>query len=193
LLDGYCAGRVPSLLNQTTGCTEDYPLRYSPVKISSVPDAMRVQAMAERLRNIEAPASPGHYAPHLRTATLPGVPIKRVLFQSAAGDQVVPGPAQTALLRHAHVEETTVIYRHDLAKQAVPSIGNDPHSFLVSIVSSNPAEQAVGNAALTQAGAFIRSGGQVVFDVAPLLTPVFMRNVFEPVPAVYLDELKFSR
>jgi len=193
LLDGYCAGRNPMLINTPTGCTEDYPLRHAAVRQSTVPGAHRVQAMVERLRNIEAPASPGHYAPHLRTATLPGMPIKRVLFQQAAGDQVVPGPAGTALLRHAHMEETSVVYRHDLAREAVPTLGLDPHGFLVNLVSASPAEQAVGNAALTQVSVFLRSGGQVVFDVAPLLAPIFGRNVFEPVPPVYLDELRFSR
>jgi hypothetical protein len=39
--------------------------------------------------------------------TLPGVPLKRVLFQYPTGDTVVPNPTETALVHAANMRETT--------------------------------------------------------------------------------------
>jgi len=51
-------------------------------------------------------------------STLPGVPIKRVLFQFARGDQTVPNPANSAWIRAAYMREWVLLYRHDLARAA---------------------------------------------------------------------------
>lgn len=192
LVTGYCGGRVPSLLNVGEDCVDNYPLRYAPVRVNNLAGAVAVQNLLETMRWIEAPGSAGNYAGHLKSATRPGVGIKRVLFMQAVGDQVVPGPAGTALLRHANVE-TVSVYRHDLARAAVPALAANPHTYLINIASTNLAEQAVGTAALTQVVGFFVSGGRMVPDVSGILTPVFGRNVFEGAPAVYLDELRFER
>jgi hypothetical protein len=42
-------------------------------------------------------------APHIKSATLPGQPIKRVLFQMAIGDQSVANPSTTSLIHAANL------------------------------------------------------------------------------------------
>ena len=193
LLTGYCGGRQPSLVNFEGDCIDNYPLRDEPVRVNNVAGAIAIQNLLETMHWIEAPGSAGNYAPHLRTATLPDVPIKNVLFMQAVGDQVVPGPAGTALMRHAHMRDTVTIYRHDLARAVVPGMVANPHTFLTGLVASNPGDQAVGLAALAQTAGFLQSGGRVVPDVSALLMPVFGRNVFEGAPAIWREELKFQQ
>ena len=193
LMTGYCGGRLPSLLNFEGDCIDNYPLRDEPVRVNNVAGAIAIQNLLETMRWIEAPGSAGNYAPHLRTATLPDVPIKSVLFMQAVGDQVVPGPASTALMRHAHMLDTVSVYRHDLARAAVPGMGANPHTYLTGLVAGNAGDQAVGQAALAQTAGFLLSGGRVVPNVGALLMPVFGRNVFEGAPVVWREELKFQQ
>ena len=192
LLTGYCDGRRPSLANFAGDCLDNYPFRYEAVRVNNIAGAIPIQNLLETMRWIEAPGSAGNYAPHLRTATLPGVPIKSVLFMQATGDQVVAGPVGTALMRHANIGDTVTIYRHDLARAVIPTMGANPHTFLTGLVASNPGDQAVGLAAISQTAGFILSGGRLVPDVSALLMPVFGRNVFLPAPPIWLDELKFE-
>ena len=154
----------------------DWPLRYQPVRITSVPGAVALQEYLERLEWIFMPGDPLGYAPHLPSSTLPGVPIKRVLFQIGIGDTVLPNPCQTNLVRAANLRETTSLYRHDLALAVAPDLPKNPHG-LWSL--STPAGEVIARAAQREMAEFLASGGARVPDVNHLVRPMFGKDLFE--------------
>ena len=91
----------------------------SPV-INDVPGASEIQALLEQYQWVQQWANPVAYAPHLRRTPLPGVPQKTVLIQFARGDQVVPNPLTTAMLRAGDLADRATLYRHDLG------VGREP-------------------------------------------------------------------
>lgn len=100
------ADRTPALSpNLGDQFEEDYVLRDQPVKVTRVAGALELQNLYEAVGWIYAPGDQLSYASHLRASTLPGVPIKRVLFQMAKGDQTVPNPTASALVRAANMRE----------------------------------------------------------------------------------------
>src|SRR5262249_30049269 len=70
----------------------------SPV-INFVPGAMAIQEVLDNQEWVLLSGDPLGYVSHLRKDPLPGVPAKSILFQFAKGDQTVPNPTNTALLR----------------------------------------------------------------------------------------------
>ena len=154
------AARIPSLIN-SPGITsldgvsmppphfnENFPLRdgipmrigladgtsqdtQSPV-INTVAGAMAIQEVVETTKWVGRSGDPVAYAPHIRKAPLPGVPAKAVIYQVAKGDQSVPNPNGTAILRAGDLANRTTFYRHDLAYAEIPTLPKNPHLFMVS-------------------------------------------------------------
>lgn len=156
----------------------DWPLRYQPVRILSVPGAVALQEYLERLEWSWMPGDPVGFAPHLRWSTLPGVPMKRVLFQFGIGDTTFPNPCQSNLVRAANMRETTSVYRHDLALAIAPELPKNPHG-LWTLGSSTPAGQVVSLATRREMAGFLASGGTHVPDVNQLVRPLFGMDLFE--------------
>lgn len=163
----YLALRQPSLLNKGTGYVDDLPLRYQPAMIRTTPGSGAIQDFFERMDWIETMSSPVTLAEHIKQGTLPGQPIKKVLFQIALGDQTVPNPAQSALIRAAYASSQVSLYRHDIARKIDPALPANPHTFLIPL--GDPLEQVVGFAALQQGVAFLASGAEIVPDVNPFV------------------------
>src|SRR5262245_60937030 len=86
----------------------------SPV-LNTVPGAMPIQEVIEDTEWVSQSGNPVAYAPHVRKAPLAGVPAKSVSYQFAKGDQIVPNPTTTALLRAGDLADRATFYRHDLA------------------------------------------------------------------------------
>ena len=105
LLTASLAARVPAVTNMTTGQQHNYVLRHQPVKVNDIPGAIDVQNVIEMMEWIQVPGDPIAYAPHLRASTLPGVPLRRVLFQHARDDTWIPNPQGSALLRAANMQD----------------------------------------------------------------------------------------
>ena len=103
----------------------------SPV-INQVAGAMAIQEVVENTKWVGRSGDPVAYAPHIRKAPLPGVPAKAVIYQVAKGDQSVPNPNGTAILRAGDLANRTTFYRHDLAYAEIPTLPKNPHSFMVS-------------------------------------------------------------
>jgi hypothetical protein len=159
------------------------------VVVNEVPGAIAIQNFQDTAQWIEAPGMPGNYATHLTSATLPGVPLKRVLFQYAIGDATVPNPANVALVWHANAREMTSVYRHDVARRAVPTLGANPHAYMAGIDPANPAGTAIALAAQRQAVEFFRSGAFAVPDVNNAVAQFFgNRPIFET-PEFLADDL----
>ena len=186
LLTAALALRSPSLLNRRFDYEEAYVLRYRPVKIVDVPGAVEIQEFLERMEWLQMSGDPIAYATHLRSSTLPGVPIKRVLFQFAKGDRTVPNPASTSLIRAANMREMTSFYRHDLARALAPELPRDPHAFIAPLGSL--AQIAIALAAQRQIAEFFAGDGASVRDVNDLLRPFFGRDLFE-VPDFLTEDL----
>lgn len=177
LVVAYMGAREPALLNAGGDFDEQYAGRDEAVKILTVPGARELRDVFERLEWIEASGAPSTYAPHLKTAPLEGVPAKRILFQFAIGDQTVPNPSNSLLIRCADGQALSSLYRHDLARALRPELPANPHAFFAFLLDPNGAPIAL--AALAQAAMFIDSGEAVVPDTNYLVSPFFGINLFE--------------
>jgi len=164
------------------------PFRYEPVRVLGNPLLAAWQDFLAALEWAEAPGAPASYAPHLKSATLPGVPIKRTLFQIARGDRTVPNPSNSLLVRSANMLESTSVYRHDLAVAQVRGLPANPHTFLAAIEPS--AFSAAGFAAQQQAIIYMESADPVIPNVNGSLARYFPSPVFE-VPTAYYEDLGY--
>ncbi|MFN3326478.1 MAG: alpha/beta hydrolase family protein [Bryobacteraceae bacterium] len=179
---------VRALLDRPEGYDEQYVLRYRHARVVQEPEAIAIQNFFERLEWLQASSDPLSWAPHLFSSTLPGVPIKPVLFQYAIGDRSVPNPTQTALVRAANLRETAVVYRHDLARRIAPMMAENPHIFLVNPASL--ADLRIAAAAQIQAAGFLASGGSTIPDANELVRPAFGADLFET-PWFLTEDLNF--
>ncbi len=183
-------GRTPSLLNKGFDYDDGSVLRYQAVRIENVPGAIAVQEFFQLAEWYGASGDGISYAPHLKSSTLAGVPIKPVLFQYGSGDPVVPNPSQTTLVRAANMRESTRFLRYDLARGAVPQLAASPHSAIANINST--AELALALALQQQMAGFFLSGGKTIPDVNDLVRPVFGQNLFEA-PAFLTEDYNYIR
>ncbi|MCA1614457.1 MAG: hypothetical protein LC800_10055 [Acidobacteria bacterium] len=136
----------------------------SPV-INTVAGAIEIQEAFERMEWVNQSANPVAYAPHLRKAPLPNVPAKSVIIQFAKGDQQVPNPGTTALLRAGDLADRATLYRNDLAYAENPLVPKNPHGFQTAITTPALAEIAFG--AQRQAAVFFASDGWEVIHPEP--------------------------
>src|SRR5262249_52320082 len=86
----------------------------SPVT-NTVEGALAIQHFLDNSVWPQQSGSPVAPAPPLRKTPLPGVPAKSIIFQFAKGDQTVPNPNTTAILRAGELADRATHYRHDLA------------------------------------------------------------------------------
>ncbi|MGC4055953.1 MAG: hypothetical protein QM757_44665 [Paludibaculum sp.] len=188
LVQAYLGLRVPALLNAAPDFDEQYVGRDEPVKILTVPGAADLKDVFERLEWIEAAGAPATFAPHLTTAPLAGVPAKRVLFQFAIGDQTVPNPSNSLLVRCANAQAMTSIYRHDLARALRPELPANPHAYFAFLLDVNGAP--ISLAVLGQAAAFVQSGENAIPDANYMVKPFFGIELFET-PAILPESTGF--
>lgn len=160
------ASRLPSLINQPGGgginFNENIPLRGQPPVVNNVPGAMAIQQLLDRNEWAQQAGNPVAYAPFIRSNPLPGNSAKPVLIQFARGDQTVPNPTTTAILRAGKLADAAVQYRNDLAYAAIAGIPKNPHTFLTNIFTPAAAPFAIG--AQQQIAEFFISNGANVID-----------------------------
>jgi hypothetical protein len=193
VVGSFLAARVPSLIN-VPGVThlediavplqpqyyENLPLRdgealhvqladgtshivRSP-RTNTVADAMRIQGYLDRTEWVMQSASPVAYAPYLRRTPLAGMPPKRMIIQFAQGDQTMPNPATTAMLRAGELRDRATLYRHDLAFAENPALLKDPHGFMPVIGLFG----AVARGAQEQIAVFFDSDGELTIHPEPM-------------------------
>ncbi|HET8547980.1 MAG TPA: hypothetical protein VFL57_08250 [Bryobacteraceae bacterium] len=104
---------------------------------------------------------------------------RKLLFQIARGDQTVPNPASSNLIRAAGAIGSAVLYRHDIARSVSTGLAENPHAFLVDI-RSIPAI-AVALAAQGQIAGFFAADGSAIPDAnSTTLELLFLgRRIFE--------------
>ena len=87
---------------------------------------------------------------------------KPVIVQFAKGDQTVPNPTATAILRAGDLADRATYFRNDLAFAANPATPKNPHTFLTNVGAPSVAAFAVG--AQQQIAIFFATEGAVVVD-----------------------------
>jgi dienelactone hydrolase len=136
----------------------------SPV-INTVPGAMPIQEVLEHFEWVSQSGDPMAYAPHIRKAPLAGVPAKSVIYQFAKGDQIVPNPTTTALLRAGDLADRATFYRHDLAFAENSQLPTNPHGFLATL--DIPGFRAITRGAQEQVATFFATDGTAVIHPEP--------------------------
>jgi hypothetical protein len=159
------AGRSPSLLNSASPAllffNENMPLRNLPTRVDTVPGASAIQTVLDNSEWAQQSGNPAAYAPFI---TQP------VIMQFARGDQTVPNPTTSAILRAGHLAGVATLYRNDLAladfgATADSGLAVNPHTFLTKIgptrlnTARNFALQAQ-----QQIATFFKSDGEDIVD-----------------------------
>ena len=90
------------------------------------PGASAIQQLIEWTEWAPQAGNPVAYAPHLRADPLAGVPAKSIILQFARGDQTVPNPTTSAIIRAGALADRTTLFRNDLAFAANPTLPEEP-------------------------------------------------------------------
>jgi hypothetical protein len=171
------ATRVPSLCNAGAlvpplWCfQESIPLRDDPAVTAPAPGAMPIQEVLDNTEWVSQAGNPVAYAPHLRKIPLDGVPTRPFIIQNAKGDQTVPNPTASAIIRAADAHDRWTLFRNDLVRAARPGTPANPHTFLTNIGVPAVADLAV--AAQMQIAVFFATDGAVVIDPDGAAGPFF--------------------
>jgi len=182
------ATRQPQLLNLPPSATlpvplnfnENIPLRDLAPAVNNVPGAAAIQLVLENNEWVQQTGNPVSYAPYIRQQPLPGNAPKAVILQFAKGDQTVPNPTTTAILRAGQLQDRALYYRNDLAFAATGgAIPKNPHTFLTNI--GVPAAAPMAVAAQTQIALFFATDGATVIDPDGA-QPLFEMPIVPPLP-----------
>jgi Bacterial Ig-like domain len=169
--------RTPSLYNAIPNAGlnnfhENIPLRNLPL-VTATPDETAIQRLVDRSEWAQQSANPAAYAPYVRSP---------VIYQFARGDQTVPNPTTSAILRACDCADRATLYRHDLAWAANPALSRNPHSFITS-VTGGFAPFAL--AAQQQMATFFTSDGATTID------PDGAGAIFETPTSIVPEDLAF--
>jgi hypothetical protein len=121
--------RSPSLYNAApnptlTSFNENMPLRNLPLVVDTVPGATAIQDYIDDSEWAQQSGNPEGWAPLI---TAP------VIIQFARGDQTVPNPTATRVIRAGNLASRATLFRNDLA-QPIFGTSKNPHTFLTNIV-----------------------------------------------------------
>src|SRR5206468_6529987 len=119
----------------------------------------------EHLGSLSQSLTPRPSASHLRKSPLAGMAARAVIYQSAKGDQTVPNPAATALLRASDLADRATFYRHDLAFAENPQLPTIPHGFLTRL--DVPGFRAIARGTQEQIATFFATDGAAVIHPEP--------------------------
>ncbi len=193
-LGALLAARVPSLLN-SPGLTsfggvaigpphfnENMPLRDQAAVINTVDGATDIQQLLDNTEWVRQAADPAAFAVHLRNRPLHGVSEKPMIIQFAKGDQNIPNPLATAILRAGQLDDRAVLFRNDLAFAENPAMPKNPHRFMVNV--DIPAARAFALAAQGQIADFFASGGTLMLQPEPI-------HLFDMPIVTRLEDLSF--
>jgi hypothetical protein len=187
LVERSLATRSPSLLNGgSDGFTESIPLRGEPPLTSPAPGAMPIQEVIDNTEWVSQSSNPVSWAPHIRLDPLDGESAKNAIVQFARGDQTVPNPTATALIRAGHLKDRATFFRNDLAFASDPTMPKNPHTFLTRIAGPPPLAALIAGEAQNQIATFFGSDGATTID------PDGARPLFEtPIAGALPEDLGF--
>jgi hypothetical protein len=148
--------RSPSLYNEPPNATltsfqENVPFRDQPLLVDTVPGASAIQDYLDNSEWAQQTGNPEGWAPHI---SMP------VILQFARGDQTVPNPTATRVIRAGNLAARTTLFRNDLA-QPVFGTSKNPHTFLTNV---GGAGTNFALAAQKQIATFFASDGATTID-----------------------------
>jgi hypothetical protein len=187
LVEAQLAARVPSLDNPPGSVSpffnDNFPLRDQPPVINSVAGAMGIQDYIDNNEWALQSADIVPFASRLRSEPLAGSAPRAVLINIAKGDQTVPNPAASKVIRAGDLADVTMFYRHDLAFAANPALPKNPHQFMTLI--NNAAFAPISAQVEHQAARFLATGGAEITQPLPA-------SYFEmPIPLPLPETLSF--
>ncbi len=160
--------RNPSIYNvlppngSFTNFNENIPLRNLPLLVDTVPGASAIQQVIDWNEWAQQSANPAAYAPHLTSP---------IIVQFARGDQTVPNPTTSAIIRAGGLALRTTVFRNDLAFAANPLVPKNPHAFITNIASASAGIYALMGQA--QMATFFASDGATTIDPDTPAGPFF--------------------
>ena len=160
---------------------ENIPLRDVAPVVNTVPGATAIAEFLDRNEWVQQSGNPVSYAAAIRKAPPAGFAAKPVIFQFAKGDQTVPNPTTSAILRAGDLADRATYFRNDLAYARNPAVGKNPHVFLTNI--GNPAAAGYAVGAQQQIAAFFASRGAMTIDPDGV-GPFFEVPIAGPLPEV---------
>jgi hypothetical protein len=185
------ATRTPQLLNlpPTPGVpvpfnlnfNENIPFRNQALVVNNVPGASDIAQALDRIEWVQQSGNPVSYASLIRQSPLLGGAPKPVIVQFAKGDQTVPNPSSSAIVRAGGLQDRATYFRNDLAFAANPAVPKNPHTFLTNIGS--PATAPLAVAAQQQIAVFFASNGALTIDPDGA-GPLFEVPITLPLPEV---------
>jgi hypothetical protein len=148
--------RSPSLYNAVpnanlTSFNENMPFRGDPLVVDSVAGAAPIQDYLDNSEWAQQSGNPEGWAPLI---TAP------VIIQFARGDQTVPNPTASRIIRAGNLGSRATLFRNDLAHATFDTPKN-PHTFLTNITGTG-APFAI--AAQTQIATFFATDGALTID-----------------------------
>ncbi len=175
------AARVPSLINVGgLEFNDNMPLRNQPPVINTVLGAIDIQVFEDHANWLQQAGDPVAWAPFVRKTPLEGQGAKNVIIQFAFGDETVPNPTSTALIRSGDLADRATLFRNDLAFAKNVGFGKNPHTFLTNI-GGPPAVALAAVEAQTQIAIFFASNGAITIDPdGP--DPLFETPIAIPLP-----------
>src|SRR6267378_15275 len=149
--------RTPSLYNNpapdpfVTNFNENIPLRNQPLVVDTVAGAGAIANLIDQTEWAQQSGNPAAFAPYIT---------RPVIFQFARGDQTVPNPTTSAILRACGCAARATLFRNDLAHE-VAGTSKNPHTFLTNIVGPGA---PFAFEAQQQIATFFTSDGAVTID-----------------------------
>src|SRR5262249_54761515 len=131
---------------------------------NTVAGAMEIQELFDNQEWAVNTGDPIGYARYLGDNPLPGVPAKPILFSFARGDQTVPNPGASVVVRAADAKDQTSFFRADLARASNGSFPQNPHNFSTLITSPSLPVKTAAIQAQTMFATFIESDGATLMD-----------------------------
>src|SRR6185312_3126236 len=130
---------------------------------STVECAIDIQTVEDTSSWLGQAGDPVAWAPFIRKNPLAGDLPKRVIIQFARGDETVPNPTATALIRSGDLADRATFFRNDLAFALGVGFGKNPHTFLTNI-GGTPPVAAVAVGGQSQIAVFLASDGALTID-----------------------------
>jgi hypothetical protein len=136
-----------------TNFNENIPLRNLPIVTDTVPGASAIQEYIDRAEWAQQAGNPAADAPFIT---------RPIIIQFARGDQTVPNPTASAILRACGCANRATLFRNDLAFAANPATPKNPHTFLTNI--GVPSVATIAVEAQAQMATFLASDGTGTVD-----------------------------
>jgi hypothetical protein len=157
--------RIPSLYPVPNAGFNDFveniPLRNLPPVLDVTANQSAIQTVIDNTEWAQQSANPAAYAPFIS---------RPVILQFALGDQTVPNPTTSAIIRAGNLRDRTTLFRNDLARAANPAVSANPHTFLTNIVGPGA---PYAFAAQNQIATFFASDGATTIDPDTAAGPFF--------------------